>query len=64
MKVPVFPLKQSIALAAALLLVDQRSERLLAWIALYRALGGGWSPTDAIALLTSPSDAPTDPRNP
>lgn len=50
--------------AANSALVDQRSERLQAWIALYRALGGGWSPTDAIASLASPSDVPTDPRNP
>jgi len=28
-------------------LIDLRRERLLAWIALYRAMGGGWSPAAA-----------------
>ena len=32
------------ALAAQNALIDVRRERVAAWIALYRALGGGWSP--------------------
>ncbi|HEV7577849.1 MAG TPA: efflux transporter outer membrane subunit [Caldimonas sp.] len=32
------------ALAAQNTLIDLRRERIAAWIALYRALGGGWSP--------------------
>jgi outer membrane protein, multidrug efflux system len=31
--------------AAQSTLIELRRERLLAWIALYRAMGGGWSPT-------------------
>ena len=34
------------ALAAQSALIDLRRERVAAWISLYRALGGGWSPTD------------------
>lgn len=31
--------------AAQSILIELRRERLLAWIALYRSMGGGWSPT-------------------
>ncbi len=37
------------ALAAKSALVDLRRERATAWINLYRALGGGWSPDDLAA---------------
>ena len=37
------------ALAAKSALVDLKRERATAWINLYRALGGGWSPGDAAA---------------
>ena len=43
------------ALAAQILLINLRRERVAAWIALYRALGGGWSaPADAQTAATSP----------
>ena len=32
------------ALVAQRTLIDLRRERVAAWIALYRALGGGWTP--------------------
>ncbi len=42
------------ALAAQNTLIDLRRERVAAWIALYRALGGGWSPlADARSAATS-----------
>ena len=45
------------ALAAQILLINLRRERVAAWIALYRALGGGWSaPADAQTAATSPPD--------
>lgn len=37
------------AVAAQGALIDLQRERVAAWIALYRALGGGWSATDAQA---------------
>ena len=45
------------ALAAQNTLIDLRRERVAAWIALYRALGGGWSErTDARTAASSPPD--------
>jgi multidrug efflux system outer membrane protein len=38
-----------VRLAAEIALVSLQRERLAAWIALYRAAGGGWSRTDATA---------------
>jgi outer membrane protein TolC len=39
-----------VALAAEIALVNLQRERVAAWIALYRALGGGWErPDDAPA---------------
>lgn len=35
-------------------LIDLRSERLLAWVSLYRSMGGGWSP----ATMAHPVDHP------
>ena len=35
------------ALAAELALAELSRDRLLAWVDLYRALGGGWSTADA-----------------
>ena len=35
------------AVAAQIALIDLQRERVSAWIALYRALGGGWSDADA-----------------
>jgi len=44
------------ALAAQITLINLRRERVAAWIALYRALGGGWSPlADEQTAATSPS---------
>ena len=41
------------ALVAQITLIDLRRERVAAWIALYRALGGGWSePADAQTAST------------
>ena len=41
------------ALAAQILLIDLRRDRTAAWIALYRALGGGWTaPAETPTLLT------------
>src|SRR5690606_7343655 len=37
------------AVAAQGALIDLQRERVAAWIALYRALGGGWSASDAQA---------------
>ena len=43
------------ALGAQIILINLRRERVAAWIALYRALGGGWSaPADAQTAATSP----------
>jgi outer membrane protein, multidrug efflux system len=33
-------------------LIELQRERAAAWVALYRALGGGWSPADAVASAT------------
>jgi len=44
------------ALAAQIALINLRRERVAAWIALYRALGGGWSPlADEQTAATSPA---------
>ena len=41
------------ALVAQIALTDLRRERVAAWIALYRALGGGWTePADARTAST------------
>lgn len=45
------------ALIAQNALIDLRRERIAAWIALYRALGGGWSGSDP-ARLASATSAP------
>ena len=42
------------AVQAQIALIDLQRERSTAWIALYRALGGGWSPNDA-ALAVAPA---------
>ena len=46
------------AFAAQNALIDLRREQVAAWIALYRALGGGWTPAADAALATA---APTGP---
>jgi NodT family efflux transporter outer membrane factor (OMF) lipoprotein len=48
------------ALAAQNTLIDLRRERVAAWIALYRALGGGWSPL-ADARTAAASSSPRLP---
>ena len=48
------------ALTAQNTLIDLRRERVAAWIALYRALGGGWVGPDAPRLATA-NDAPPRP---
>lgn len=48
------------ALQAQSALIELQRERTAAWIALYRALGGGWdpvSPTDATAIAATPAVA-------
>lgn len=46
------------AIAARAALIDLRQDRLGAWISLYRALGGGWSPSPTVgtALVGSPQE--------
>lgn len=41
-------------------LIDLRRERLLAWVSLYRAMGGGWTPeaNDHLADLQGPAATP------
>jgi outer membrane protein TolC len=41
--------QRRVALAAEITLVNLQRERIAAWIALYRALGGGWERPDAAA---------------
>ncbi|TWO66617.1 efflux transporter outer membrane subunit [Caenimonas sedimenti] len=41
--------QRRVALAAELALVNLQRERIAAWIALYRAVGGGWARPEAIA---------------
>ena len=49
------------AFAAQNALIDLRREQVAAWIALYRALGGGWTaPADAaLAATAAPSGSPS-----
>jgi NodT family efflux transporter outer membrane factor (OMF) lipoprotein len=47
------------ALTAQNTLIDLRRERVAAWIALYRALGGGWSLADERTAATSPVRPPS-----
>jgi NodT family efflux transporter outer membrane factor (OMF) lipoprotein len=48
------------ALVAQITLIDLRRERVAAWIALYRALGGGWTePDDARTASTSQGSGAT-----
>ena len=51
------------ALAAQNTLIDLRRERVAAWIALYRALGGGWSP-QADERTAATSANPNRPPSP
>jgi len=50
------------ALAAQITLIDLRRERVAAWIALYRALGGGWS--EALDARTAANQAPVGAATP
>ena len=47
------------ALAAQILLINLRRERVAAWIALYRALGGAWS--ELADAQTAASSRPASP---
>jgi NodT family efflux transporter outer membrane factor (OMF) lipoprotein len=47
------------ALQARSTLIELERERAAAWIALYRSLGGGWTPADAVAAAAAPT-----PSNP
>jgi NodT family efflux transporter outer membrane factor (OMF) lipoprotein len=49
------------ALAAQNTLIDLRRERVAAWIALYRALGGGWSPLADERTAATASPRPSSP---
>lgn len=49
------------ALLAQNTLIDLRRERVAAWIALYRALGGGWSDPDQARLARANGSAPPRP---
>jgi outer membrane protein, multidrug efflux system len=51
-------LSRRIALQAQSALIDLQRERTVAWIALYRALGGGWDPA-SLATTTAAGPAPT-----
>jgi NodT family efflux transporter outer membrane factor (OMF) lipoprotein len=42
------------ALLARSTIVELQRERAAAWIALYRSLGGGWTPTDAVPTAGAP----------
>ena len=47
------------AFAAQIALIDLRRDQVAAWIALYRALGGGWTaPPDAALATAAPSGQP------
>jgi len=53
------------ALAAQNTLIDLRRERVAAWVALYRALGGGWTGADANAnAATVAGNGPATPSTP
>lgn len=41
-------------------LIDLRSERLLAWVSLYRSMGGGWSPAAMAHPASHPAPAALD----
>jgi multidrug efflux system outer membrane protein len=43
------------AIAARAALIDLRQDRLGAWISLYRALGGGWSPSQTVSTAPAGS---------
>jgi multidrug efflux system outer membrane protein len=43
-------------------LVGLRRERAAAWIALYRAMGGGWSRADAAASASATQPGPASYR--
>jgi NodT family efflux transporter outer membrane factor (OMF) lipoprotein len=49
------------ALTAQNVLIDLRRDRSAAWIALYRALGGGWTPTAERTLLSGAAAAASTP---
>jgi outer membrane protein, multidrug efflux system len=42
-----------LAVQANSALIELQRERAAAWVALYRALGGGWQPADAVAAQTN-----------
>jgi NodT family efflux transporter outer membrane factor (OMF) lipoprotein len=48
-------------LAAQAAVIELRRERVAAWIALYRELGGGWSGAGAPAMASAAVDAPEPP---
>ena len=48
-------------LAAQLAVIDLRRERVAAWIALYRELGGGWSEAGAQASAATTAASPESP---
>lgn len=50
------------ALQAQSALIELQRERTAAWIALYRALGGGWDPANlAVTAIPAPAPAPGPP---
>ncbi|MEO7055260.1 MAG: efflux transporter outer membrane subunit [Caldimonas sp.] len=49
------------ALTAQNTLIDLRRERVAAWIALYRALGGGWAGPDSARLAATDARPPSRP---
>ena len=52
------------ALASDTAVVALEQERMAAWVALYRAAGGGWTPeADAPAAQTSTQAATTPPSS-
>jgi outer membrane protein TolC len=42
------------ALAARSTVIELQRERASAWIALYRSLGGGWTPAEAVPAALTP----------
>jgi outer membrane protein, multidrug efflux system len=50
------------ALVAQNALIDLRRDRVAAWIALYRALGGGWTGADGGPFATAEPADPSAPR--
>lgn len=53
--------QRRVTLAAETALVTLQRERVAAWIALYRAVGGGWVRPEATAARASPDAAPSRP---